>query len=77
VAPIPFLGSASHGPATAVMMIALMIHGSGRDLFISEQPQIFWGLVASTYIGNLILLILNLPLEIFINLLRFLSALFP
>jgi putative tricarboxylic transport membrane protein len=70
---IPFLGlGIPTGPATAVMMIALMIHGiRPGPLFISEQPQIFWGLVASMYIGNLILLILNLPLVgIFVNLLR-------
>jgi putative tricarboxylic transport membrane protein len=70
---IPFLGiGIPTGPATAVMMIALMIHGvRPGPLFISEQPQIFWGLIASMYIGNVILLILNLPLVgIFINLLR-------
>ena len=70
---IPFLGiGIPTGPATAVMMIALMIHGiRPGPLFISEQPQIFWGLIASMYIGNGILLILNLPLvSIFINLLR-------
>jgi putative tricarboxylic transport membrane protein len=54
------------------MMIALLIHGvRPGPLFISEQPQLFWGLVASMYIGNLILIILNLPLvSIFVNLLR-------
>jgi putative tricarboxylic transport membrane protein len=53
-------------------MIALMIHGiRPGPLFISEQPQIFWGLIASMYIGNVILVILNLPLVgIFVNLLR-------
>jgi len=70
---IPFLGlGIPTGPAPAVMMIALMIHGvRPGPLFISEQPQLFWGLIASMYIGNVILLILNLPLvSIFINLLR-------
>jgi putative tricarboxylic transport membrane protein len=70
---IPFLGMGiPTGPATAVMMIALLIHGvRPGPLFISEQPKIFWGLIASMYMGNLILLILNLPLVgIFINLLR-------
>ena len=38
---------------------------------IAEHPQIFWGLIASMYIGNLMLLVLNLPLVgIFVNLLR-------
>jgi len=30
-------------------------------LFIPEHPALFWGLVASMYIGNVMLLILNLP----------------
>jgi len=70
---IPFLGlGIPTGPAPAVMMIALMIHGiRPGPLFISEQPQVFWGLIASMYIGNLILLILNLPLVgLFVNFLR-------
>lgn len=70
---IPFLGlGIPTGPAPAVMMIALMIHGiRPGPLFISEQPQIFWGLVASMYVGNIILIILNLPLvSIFVSLLR-------
>ncbi len=70
---IPFLGlGIPTGPAIAVLMIALLIHGiRPGPLFISEQPKIFWGLVASMYIGNVILVILNLPLVgIFVNLLR-------
>jgi len=70
---IPFLGlGIPTGPAPAVMMIALLIHGvRPGPLFISEQPQVFWGLIASMYIGNLILIILNLPLVgLFVNLLR-------
>jgi putative tricarboxylic transport membrane protein len=70
---IPFLGlGIPTGPAPAVMMIALLIHGiRPGPLFIAEQPQLFWGLVASMYIGNLILIILNIPLVgVFVNLLR-------
>ena len=70
---IPFLGlGIPTGPAPAVMMIALLIHGvRPGPLFISEQPQVFWGLIASMYIGNVILVILNLPLVgLFVNLLR-------
>jgi putative tricarboxylic transport membrane protein len=70
---IPFLGlGIPTGPAPAVMMVALMIHGvRPGPLFISEQPQIFWGLVASMYIGNMILIILNLPfVSLFVSLLR-------
>jgi putative tricarboxylic transport membrane protein len=47
----------------AVMMSGLLIHGitPGPQL-ISENPQLFWGVVASFWVGNVILLILNLPL---------------
>ncbi len=60
------------GNAPAVMLIALLIHGvRPGPLLISESPEIFWGLVASMYIGNLVLVILNLPLVgIFVKLLR-------
>ena len=70
---IPFLSlGIPTNPTTAIMMIALLIHGvRPGPLFISEQPQIFWGLIASMYIGNVILIILNLPLVgLFIHLLR-------
>jgi putative tricarboxylic transport membrane protein len=70
---IPFLGlGIPTGPAPAIMMIALLIHGiRPGPLFISEQPQLFWALIASMYIGNLILVVLNLPLVgVFVSLLR-------
>jgi len=59
-------------PATAILLSALMIHGvqPGPQL-ISAHPEIFWGLIASMYIGNVMLLILNVPLVgLFVNLLR-------
>ncbi|MGD9924089.1 MAG: tripartite tricarboxylate transporter permease [Pseudorhodoplanes sp.] len=59
-------------PITAVMLAALIIHGivPGPNL-IQEQPQLFWGVIASMYIGNVVLLILNLPMiSLFVNLLR-------
>ena len=78
---IPFLAlGIPTGPAIAVMMIALLIHGvRPGPLFISEQPQIFWGLIASMYIGNIILVALNLPLVgLFVSLLRIpFRVLFP
>jgi putative tricarboxylic transport membrane protein len=70
---VPFLAlGIPTGPAIAVMMIALLIHGvRPGPLFISEQPQLFWSLIASLYIGNIILVALNLPLVgLFVNLLR-------
>lgn len=59
-------------PPVALLLGALTIHGiQPGPLLISEHPEIFWGLVASMYIGNAILLVLNLPLVgLFANVLR-------
>ena len=70
---IPFLAlGIPSAPATATMMVALLIHGvKPGPLLMEQHPQVFWGLIASMYIGNVMLLILNLPLVgLFINLLR-------
>ena len=59
-------------PATAILLSAMMIHGvqPGPQL-IADHPQVFWGLIASMYLGNLMLLVLNLPLVgVFVSLLR-------
>jgi putative tricarboxylic transport membrane protein len=59
-------------PTVAVIMGAFMMHGliPGPFLF-KEHPQVAWGVIASFYVGNLILLILNLPLVgIWVRLLR-------
>jgi len=60
------------GPITAVMLAAIMVHGvSPGPMLITQQPELFWGFVASMYVGNVVLLILNLPLVgLFVNLLR-------
>jgi putative tricarboxylic transport membrane protein len=51
------------GAATALLLGALMIHGlRPGPLLIKESPEVFWGLVASLYVGNVMLLVLNLPL---------------
>ncbi|MGE0152041.1 MAG: tripartite tricarboxylate transporter permease [Reyranellaceae bacterium] len=48
---------------TALLLGAFMIHGVAPGPTILErQPEIFWGVVASMYIGNIMLLVLNLPL---------------
>jgi putative tricarboxylic transport membrane protein len=48
---------------TAVLLAALVLWGfKPGPLFIPENPALFWGLVASMYIGNVMLLLLNLPL---------------
>jgi putative tricarboxylic transport membrane protein len=60
------------GPIPAVMMAAIMIHGvAPGPLLMEQQPALVWGFIASMYVGNIVLLILNLPLVgIFVNLLR-------
>ena len=51
------------GPTMALLLGALMIHGvQPGPLLITEKPDIFWGLISSMYIGNVILVLLNLPL---------------
>ena len=60
------------GPVTAVLIAALLIHGvpPGPSL-VNDHPNVFWGFVASMYVGNLMLLALNLPLVgVFVYLLR-------
>lgn len=59
-------------PATAMLLGALMIHGvQPGPLLMTQKPEIFWGVVASMYIGNIVLLVLNLPLVgVFASVLR-------
>ncbi|MBM4314198.1 MAG: tripartite tricarboxylate transporter permease [Deltaproteobacteria bacterium] len=53
-------------PANVVMALllgALLIHGvQPGPLILTQHPEIFWGTIASMYIGNLLLVVLNLPL---------------
>ena len=60
------------GAATAMLLGGLMIHGlQPGPLLIVENPDIFWGIVASMYIGNIMLLVLNLPMVgLFASILR-------
>jgi putative tricarboxylic transport membrane protein len=49
--------------AMAILMGAMMMHGLRPGPLLFEQnPQFVWGLIASMYVGNVILLVLNLPL---------------
>lgn len=59
-------------PPTAILLGALLIHGvTPGPMMISEHPGLFWGVIASMYIGNFILLVLNLPfVPLFANILR-------
>jgi len=47
----------------AFLLGALILHGvTPGPLLVSQHPQVFWGIIASMYIGNCMLLLLNLPL---------------
>src|SRR5436309_3005592 len=61
---IPLLTLGIPGNASiALIFAALLIHGlRPGPLLVAQQPQLFWGLIASMYIGNVMLLVLNLPL---------------
>ncbi len=59
-------------PAMAMVLGALMLHGltPGPNL-IKEKGDLFWAVIASMYIGNVVLLVLNLPLvNLFVGILR-------
>jgi putative tricarboxylic transport membrane protein len=70
-------------PCNAVMALllgSLLIHGvSPGPMLIKDHPDLFWGVVGSMYIGNVMLVLLNLPLiGIWVRLLTVpYSVLFP
>jgi TctA family transporter len=70
---IPTLTLGIPGTATmALMMGAMIMQGivPGPQV-MSENPELFWGIVASMWLGNLMLLVLNLPLVgLWVRLLR-------
>jgi TctA family transporter len=60
--PMLTLGIPSN-PVMALMIGAMIMHGiQPGPSVMEEQPALFWGLVVSMWIGNLVLLMLNLPL---------------
>ena len=60
--PMLTLGIPASG-TMALMLGALMIHGIvPGPTVITQRPDLFWGLVVSMWIGNLVLVVLNLPL---------------
>ena len=70
---IPLLSLGIPGnPVTAILLGALIIQGiQPGPLFITQRPDLFWGVVASMYVGNVFLLLLNLPLVgLWVQLLR-------
>ena len=74
--PLLTLGIPSSGTA-AVLLGAFLLYGiQPGPLLIEEQPELVWGLLASFYIGNVILLVMNLPLApMFASILRLRYAL--
>jgi putative tricarboxylic transport membrane protein len=47
----------------AILLGALLIHGiKPGPLLMKQNPDVFWGVIGSMYLGNVMLLILNLPL---------------
>jgi len=60
--PLLTLGVPPH-PTMALMLAALTIHGiQPGPTIVDTQPTLFWGLIVSMWIGNLFLVVLNLPL---------------
>ncbi len=60
--PMLTLGIPSN-PVMALMIGAMIIQGiQPGPAVITEQPALFWGIIASMWIGNLMLIVLNLPL---------------
>jgi putative tricarboxylic transport membrane protein len=70
---VPMLTLAIPGSSTtAILLAALILWGfKPGPLMIQENPALFWGLVASMYVGNVLLLVLNIPLiPLFAQILR-------
>jgi putative tricarboxylic transport membrane protein len=50
-------------PATAVLMSGMLLQGVTPGPFLlRDHPQVFWSVIGSLYVGNVMLLVLNLPL---------------
>ncbi len=69
--PMLTLGIPSN-PTMALMIGALMVHGiTPGPRVMTDRPELFWGVVASMWLGNLMLVVLNLPMVgLWVRLLR-------
>lgn len=70
---VPTLAMGIPGSATtAIMLGALMIHGiTPGPRLMTDNPELFWGVIASFWIGNVLLVLLNIPLiGIWVSILR-------
>jgi TctA family transporter len=60
--PLLTLGIPSN-PVMALMIGAMIIHGiQPGPQIMTANPQLFWGMIASMWVGNLLLVVLNLPM---------------
>lgn len=59
-------------PALALLLAAMVVQGiTPGPLLVSQNPDVFWGIIASMYIGNIALVVLNLPMVgVWVSLLR-------
>lgn len=66
------------GSVTALMLAAMVVHGvQPGPMLIEQHPEVFWGVIASMYVGNVMLLILNVPLiGLWVSILRIPQHLF-
>src|SRR5208337_867782 len=64
-------------PSLAILFGAFLIHGITPGPFlIKDNPDVFWGVLSSMYVGNVMLLVLNLPLiPMWVQVLRIPAAL--
>lgn len=60
------------GSVTALMLAAMMVYGvQPGPLLMVDHPEIFWGVIASMLIGNVMLIVLNIPMiGVWVSLLR-------
>lgn len=69
---VPMLALGVPGSGTTAVLLALLmsLNITPGPLMFTERPEVAWGLIASLYLGNIMLLVLNLPLvRIFVRLL--------
>lgn len=66
---VPLLSLGIPGSGTTAVMLGafLVLNVQPGPLLMTDRPEIFWGIIASMYVGNVFLLVLNLPLIPYIS----------
>ena len=70
---VPMLGlGIPFSSATALMLAAMMVHNvQPGPLLMTNHPEIFWAVIASTFVGNMMLVVINVPMiGIWVSMLR-------